>query len=51
MFFFNNKIVTEELKTMHDFYQALPKYVGKGRTNLLDGAEEVRPARADGARP
>src|SRR5690242_17610077 len=43
MFFFNNKIVTEEIKTMHDFYMALPKYVGKGRTNLLDGAEEVVP--------
>jgi spermidine/putrescine transport system substrate-binding protein len=43
MFFFNNKVVTEEIKTMHDFYMALPKYVGKGRTNLLDGAEEVVP--------
>jgi spermidine/putrescine transport system substrate-binding protein len=43
MFFFNNKIVNEELKTMHDFYLALPKYVSKGRTNLLDGAEEVVP--------
>jgi spermidine/putrescine transport system substrate-binding protein len=43
MFFFNNKIVTDELKTMHDFYMALPKYVSKGRTNLLDGAEEVVP--------
>ena len=43
MFFFNNKIVTDELKTMHDFYMALPKYVSHGRTNLLDGAEEVVP--------
>ena len=43
MFFFNNKIVTDELKTMHDFYMALPKNVSKGRTNLLDGAEEVVP--------
>jgi spermidine/putrescine transport system substrate-binding protein len=43
MFFFNNKVVTDELKTMHDFYMALPKHVGKGRTNLLDGAEEVVP--------
>jgi spermidine/putrescine transport system substrate-binding protein len=43
MFFFNNKIVTDDLKTMHDFYMALPKYVSKGRTNLLDGAEEVVP--------
>jgi spermidine/putrescine transport system substrate-binding protein len=43
MFFFNNKLVTDELKTMHDFYMALPKNVSKGRTNLLDGAEEVVP--------
>jgi spermidine/putrescine transport system substrate-binding protein len=43
MFFYNNKIVTEQPKTMHDFYHALPKYVSKGRTNLLDGAEEVVP--------
>jgi Spermidine/putrescine-binding periplasmic protein len=28
---------------MHDFYMALPKHVSKGRTNLLDGAEEVVP--------
>jgi spermidine/putrescine transport system substrate-binding protein len=43
MIFFNNKLVTDELKTMHDFYMALPKIVSKGRTNLLDGAEEVVP--------
>ena len=43
MFFYNNKIVTGQLSTMHDFYMALPKYVSKGRTNLLDGAEEVVP--------
>jgi spermidine/putrescine transport system substrate-binding protein len=43
MIFFNNKIVSDDLKTMHDFYMALPKYVSKGRTNLLDGAEEVVP--------
>src|SRR5437660_1580252 len=43
MFFFNNKIVTDDLKTMHDFYMAMPKYVSQGRTNLLDGAEEVVP--------
>ena len=43
MFFYNNKIVKEPPKTMHDFYMALPKYVSKGRTNLLDGAEEVVP--------
>jgi spermidine/putrescine transport system substrate-binding protein len=43
MFFYNNKIITEQPQTMHDFYMLLPKYVGKGRTNLLDGAEEVVP--------
>ena len=43
MFFYNNKIVNEQPKTMHDFYEALPKYVSHGRTNLLDGAEEVVP--------
>ncbi len=43
MFFYNNKIVNEQPQTMHDFYLALPKYVSKGRTNLLDGAEEVVP--------
>jgi spermidine/putrescine transport system substrate-binding protein len=43
MFFYNNKIVADQPKTMHDFYLALPKYVSMGRTNLLDGAEEVVP--------
>jgi len=43
IFFYNNHIIKEDLKTMHDFYQAMPKYVGKGRTNVLDGAEEVVP--------
>jgi len=43
MFFYNHKIVHEPLGTMLDFYHALPKYVSKGRTNLLDGAEEVVP--------
>jgi spermidine/putrescine transport system substrate-binding protein len=43
MFFYNNKIITEHPKTMLDFYRLLPKYVSKGRTNLLDGAEEVVP--------
>lgn len=43
MFFYQNTVVTEDLKTMRDFYEALPKYVSKGRTNLLDGAEEVVP--------
>ena len=42
-FFFNNKIVTEKLSTMKDFYDALTTYVSKGRTNVLDGAEEVVP--------
>jgi spermidine/putrescine transport system substrate-binding protein len=43
MIFYNNQIVTERPTTLHEFYQLLPKYVGKGRTNLLDGAEEVVP--------
>src|SRR5215467_1935412 len=43
MFFYNNKIVTDQPKTMHDFYMTMPKYVNQGRTNLLDGAEEVVP--------
>jgi spermidine/putrescine transport system substrate-binding protein len=43
MFFYNHKIVTDQPKTMLDLYHALPKYVSKGRTNLLDGAEEVVP--------
>jgi spermidine/putrescine transport system substrate-binding protein len=43
MFFYNNKIVTDQPKTMHDFYMSMPKYVNQGRTNLLDGAEEVVP--------
>ena len=43
MFFYNNKIVTEQPKTMKDFYDLLNKYESKGRTNLLDGPEEVVP--------
>jgi spermidine/putrescine transport system substrate-binding protein len=43
MIFYNNTIITEHPQTMHDFYALLPKYVSKGRTNLLDGAEEVVP--------
>jgi spermidine/putrescine transport system substrate-binding protein len=43
MFYFNNTIITEDPQTMLDFYHLLPKYVSKGRTNLLDGAEEVVP--------
>ena len=42
-FYYNNTIITEKLETMMDFYNALPKYVSKGRTNVLDGAEEVVP--------
>ena len=41
--FFNNKVVTDEIKTMKDFYELLTKYQPKGRTNIMDGAEEVVP--------
>jgi len=41
--YYNNTIVTDKIETMRDFYDALPKYVSKGRTNILDGAEEVVP--------
>jgi len=43
MFYYNNTIITEKPQTMKEFYDLLPKYVSKGRTNLLDGAEEVVP--------
>jgi spermidine/putrescine transport system substrate-binding protein len=43
MFFYNNEIVTEQPKTLRDFYGLLNKYVSKGRTNILDGPEEVVP--------
>ena len=43
MFFFMNTVVKDHPKTMLDFYNLLPKYVSKGRTNVLDGAEEVVP--------
>src|SRR5205085_6135949 len=43
MFFYMNTVVTDHPKTMLDFYNLLNKYVSKGRTNLLDGAEEVVP--------
>jgi spermidine/putrescine transport system substrate-binding protein len=43
MFFYNNQIITEQPQSMHDFYGLLNKYAPKGRTNLLDGAEEVVP--------
>jgi spermidine/putrescine transport system substrate-binding protein len=43
MFFYNNEIISEEPKTMRDFYDLLVKYEPEGRTNLLDGAEELVP--------
>jgi spermidine/putrescine transport system substrate-binding protein len=43
MFYYMNTVVTDHPKTMLDFYNLLPKYVSKGRTNILDGAEEVIP--------
>jgi spermidine/putrescine transport system substrate-binding protein len=43
MFFYMNTVVTDHPKTMHDFYEALLKWHSKGRTNVLDGAEEVVP--------
>ena len=43
MVFYMNTVVKDHPKTMLDFYNLLPKYVGKGRTNVLDGAEEVVP--------
>jgi spermidine/putrescine transport system substrate-binding protein len=43
MFYYLNNVVTDHPKSMLDFYNLLPKYVSKGRTNILDGAEEVIP--------
>ena len=43
MIYYNNQIITDHPTTMYEFYELLPKYVSKGRTNLLDGAEEVVP--------
>ncbi len=43
LFFYRNDIVKEHPKTMLDFYKLLPKYGKKGRTSLLEGAEEVVP--------
>jgi spermidine/putrescine transport system substrate-binding protein len=43
LIYYNNQIITEHPQTMHDFYALLPKYHSLGRTNLLDGAEEVVP--------
>ncbi len=42
-FFYDNTIVTEKPQSMLDFYHLLPKYGKQGRTNLMDGAEEVVP--------
>jgi spermidine/putrescine transport system substrate-binding protein len=45
MFFYQNTVVkpSSEPKTMKDFYDLLTANVSKGRTNVLDGAEEVVP--------
>jgi len=43
MYFYDNTVVTEEPRTLRDFYDLLPKYVERGRTNILDGPEEVVP--------
>ena len=43
MFFYNHEIVTEKPTAMKQFYDLLPKYGELGRTNLMDGAEEVVP--------
>jgi spermidine/putrescine transport system substrate-binding protein len=44
MFFFNKKLFpTADPKSMLDFYHMLKTFQSKGRTNLLDGAEEVVP--------
>ena len=48
MFFYQNTVVkpSTEPKTMKDFYDLLTANVSKGRTNVLDGAEEVVPLAA-----
>lgn len=48
MFFYQNTVVkpSSEPKTMKDFYALLNANVSKGRTNVLDGAEEVVPLAA-----
>jgi spermidine/putrescine transport system substrate-binding protein len=43
MFYYNNQIITEQPQTMHDFYGLLNKYESMGRTNILEGPEEVVP--------
>lgn len=42
-YFYNNTIITEKPTTLKDFYDLLLPYVSKGRTNILEGAEEVVP--------
>ena len=48
MFFYQNTVVkpSSEPKTMKDFYGLLNANASKGRTNVLDGAEEVVPLAA-----
>jgi spermidine/putrescine transport system substrate-binding protein len=48
MFFYQNTVVkpSSEPKTMKDFYDLLNANGSKGRTNVLDGAEEVVPLAA-----
>ncbi len=48
MFIYQNTVVkpSTEPKTMKDFYDLLVPNVSKGRTNVLDGAEEVVPLAA-----
>jgi spermidine/putrescine transport system substrate-binding protein len=43
MFYFLNTVVKDDPKDLMDFYNLLPKYVAQGRTNILEGAEEVVP--------
>jgi spermidine/putrescine transport system substrate-binding protein len=43
LFFYKNDVITEQPKTWLDFYNLLPKYGKVGRTNLMEGAEEVVP--------
>jgi spermidine/putrescine transport system substrate-binding protein len=47
MFFYRHDLIKgENPKTMLDFYNLLPKGHAVGRTNILDGAEEVIPLAA-----
>lgn len=36
-FYYRNDVVTEQPKTWTDFFELLPKYSSKGRTNMLEG--------------